>query len=153
MVHVLLGFMSHALPHFSELHRDNKLNNILLGREGLPMFHLYRFDFAPLRCIRMACDLLGPMGNEQCGVRDKWLAFLAIKDKKSILQPYKDNRFNAAFECASQVFHHKDDIIEFLDKIECTNRQLQSLKADINDNRVLSMIHALAVLFVKVTGI
>ena len=68
MVHVLLGFQNHASQFFSEIQKINKVQGVHLGRENLPEFHSYYSDFAPIRCIRKACDLLRPMGNERCGI-------------------------------------------------------------------------------------
>ena len=54
MVHVLLGMQSHSLPHFHDLHRENRLNEIYLGREALSEFQNFRYEFAPIRCVRLA---------------------------------------------------------------------------------------------------
>lgn len=152
MAHVLLGILYHAKANFYSQHKEHLSNNIKLGREKHGRFASYRYDFAPLRCVRMTCELLGPVGDQKNGVRDKWLAHLRSEDKKCLLQTYKDNRFNAAFECSALVLHHRDDIISLIQKLHTPNGAIISLQLDLEDTRVCSMIQAFAVLYVKVTG-
>ena len=92
------------------------------------------------------------MCNEKTGVRDKWLAHLRTRDTKCLLQTYRDNRFNAVFECPAAVLHHLHDIRSLLDLVDGSNWALWSLKADINDDSVVSMVHAFAIMYVKITG-
>ena len=92
------------------------------------------------------------MGNEKSGVRDKWLAFCRTQLKKNLVQFYKDNRFNAVFECSAGIHLHREDIVTFMGMLETLNLKIQSVHEDLKDPRVFSMVQAFAVTYVKVTG-
>ena len=72
--------------------------------------------------------------------------------KKSLIQHFKDNRFSATYECAAAVLHHHSDIISLMDKFESLNLKIRSVKEDLEDSRVHSMVHAFALAYVKLTG-
>lgn len=79
MAHALLGFLYHAKANFTKQAAEYKMDEVKLGREKS---QTWRQDFAPLRCVRTACDLAGPLGDEKCGIRDKWLAHLRAQEKE-----------------------------------------------------------------------
>ena len=97
-------------------------------------------------------DCLGPVGDEKNGVRDKWLAYCRQNKIKSTTEHYQDNRFNAVFQVAAEIHHHRAEISDFGQKLENSNLKVRSVLLDLTDPRVRSMIHAVAVVYVKVTG-
>ena len=75
----------------------------------------------------MACEVLGPRGDEKSGCRDAWIAFCALNEKPSVISSFKANRFNNLFEAAAALTYHRDDIITFLrDYMPDKNSKLQS---------------------------
>ena len=60
----------------------------------------------------MACECLGPNGDENNGARQQWLAYCDMKNKKSLIQSYRGNRFNNIFEEARHIMCHRNDIID-----------------------------------------
>lgn len=46
----------------------------------------------------MACDCLGPRGDEKNGCRDAWLAYCAtVTERQSTVSSFRENRFNNTF--------------------------------------------------------
>ena len=84
------------------------------------------------------------MPDEKSGVHNKWHAHFRVLGKKSLIQHFKDNRFNATYECAAAVLHHHGDIISLMDKFESLNLKIRSVKEDLEDSRIHSMVHAFA---------
>ncbi|KAL8585134.1 hypothetical protein ACOMHN_013150 [Nucella lapillus] len=156
MAHVLLGFHSYADKNFREQHRKYMDQNIRLGREASGAFLKFKREFPAHRLIRLASNSCGPVGDEKSGVQEKWLAYCRSTGTKSLLQSllqsYRDNRFNALFETAAQVHRHKQDLFAFLSMLENKNLMLQSVFEDLTDPRARSMVHALAVVYVHITG-
>ena len=73
----------------------------------------YRFcrrEVAAVRYIRMACEVLGPTGDEKSGCRDLRLAYSSMMELKSTIPSYKDNRFNSVFVAAVSILQHRMDI-------------------------------------------
>ncbi|GFO29846.1 hypothetical protein PoB_005635100 [Plakobranchus ocellatus] len=68
--------------------------------------------------LKDASDLFGPVGDHR-GVGNQWEAFCMERNFKSVIKPYKDNRFNGLFEVAAQVFHHHDDFLSILTSLKC----------------------------------
>jgi hypothetical protein len=56
-------------------------------------------------------DTFGPVGYH-LGLRDKWEAYCKLSGIKSTIGNYKDNRFNALFQAAAEVFTHIKDFLE-----------------------------------------
>ena len=53
----------------------------------------------------MACDILGPRGDDKNGFRQEWLAFCETElDRPSAITSFRDNRFNNAFQGESLYF-------------------------------------------------
>lgn len=67
-----------------------------MGRDSLPKFFRFKDNSEPsaVRLIRTVSEMLGPRGDEKNGVRQKWLAYLSIKNKPSKIINYRGNRFN-----------------------------------------------------------
>ena len=67
-----------------------------LGRDNLPVFQGFSHstESAVCRYIRMACDTIGPRGDEKCGCHSDWLAFCASHEKNSVITSFHGNHFN-----------------------------------------------------------
>ena len=55
------------------------------------------------------------------------------------------------FQVAAEIHHLRAEISDFGQKLENSNLKVRSVLLDLTDPRVRSMIHALAVIYVKVT--
>ena len=87
-------------------------NQERIGRDKLPRFsNWHSREAAAVRYIRMACEVLGPTGDEKSGCRDLWLAYCSMMELKSTIPSYKDNRFNSVFVAAVSILQHRMDII------------------------------------------
>ncbi|CAC5359998.1 unnamed protein product [Mytilus coruscus] len=116
--HVLLGFHNEITKLLKELAKQTPP----IGRDSLPKFSRFKHNSEPsfIRLIRMASEVLGPRGDEKNGARQEWLAYLALKQKSSMIINYRGNRENS-------------------------NDKLQSVLADIKCPDVLSHVSAIAI--------
>ena len=85
-------------------------------------------------------------------MRENWLAHCRLEWGKRLVQSYRDNRFNGLFETTAQIHHHRHDIVSFIPKLDKPNLKVRSVLEDMSDMRVGSMLHAVAVVYVPVTG-
>lgn len=129
-------------------------NQERIGRDKLPRFsNWHSREAAAVRYIRMACEVLGPTGDEKSGCRDLWLAYCSMMELKSTIPSYKDNRFNSVFVAAVSILQHRMDIISFLqDYMPTRNQKLESVLQDAISEEVNIFVGALAMLFYRVTG-
>ncbi|KAK7502607.1 hypothetical protein BaRGS_00006182 [Batillaria attramentaria] len=123
-----------------------------LGRESVGVYRRFGKEFPAKRCARLAAGLFGPVGDEKSGCRHLWRAHCRTTGIKSLTGSYKDNRFNCLFDTCAQVFCHRQDILQFGCKISKQNLMLRSVLLDLGDARVRSMVHALALALVLITG-
>ena len=100
----------------------------------------------------MVSDILGPNGDERCGVRDKWMAFCHRRKIKSYISDYRDNRFNSSFRGAAELIHHHKDILMLENYIDSPNKKIQSVLLDIKDTRIVTFVQALALVYVKISN-
>ena len=118
-------------------------------------FRLYRSsEAASSRLIRTASDVLGPRGDEKSGCCAEWQAFCEEEGMKSHMTSYRGNRFNSFFEGAVAIVHHEEHIKTFFCQgfLSHTNLKLQSVEADINDPRLVALLCAVGLLYLRVTG-
>ncbi|XP_070191321.1 uncharacterized protein [Littorina saxatilis] len=152
--HYLLGLSRACETAFKEVERD--LSAVGLGRDGLAKFSGFKSsaENASSRLIRLTCDVLGPRGDEKNGCRLEWQGFCDLEGKKSKMTSYRANRFNCYFEGAAAIVHHKQDIINFFNKggVSHSNLKLESVEADLHDQRLVALLAALGVLYFRVTG-
>lgn len=67
--HFLLGLSSKTNTAFKEIQAERQEERI--GRDSHPQFKKYATsEAAAVRYIRMACEVLGPRGDEKNGCRD-----------------------------------------------------------------------------------
>ena len=108
MAHVLLGFHNYVKPGMKELETELVQANGPIGRDKLPVFKFWsKKEMVIERVLRTTADVFGPVGDHH-GVRDRWEAHCSTSGVKSLIGNYRDNRFNALFETAAEVFHHHD---------------------------------------------
>ncbi|XP_076470372.1 uncharacterized protein LOC143300520 [Babylonia areolata] len=106
-----------------------------------------------LRFVRMACDTLGPRGDEQCGCHQLWIMFCSnLQEKPSAITSFRGNRFNNLFSAAAGLIHHRDDIIQFFRRRPPSNLKQTSVEADAKCDAVNTMVLGLAVMYIYITG-
>ena len=99
-VHFLLGLGSTSDKTLKGVQAELKEDRI--GRDRNPLFQRYSVTEAAAVCnICMACEVLGPKGDEKNGCQDAWLAYCPISSQTSLVTSFKGNRFNNLFEAAS----------------------------------------------------
>ena len=152
MAHVLLGFHRYVIKDLRGYEKDLAENHGPLGRDSLPQFKYWKkFEAVVERVVRTTADAFGPVG-EHIGVRDKWEAHCKWNGIKSIVGNYRDNRFNALFQTAAEVFVHRKSFLEVLETVEKPNNKLQSVKVDLEDVVIKTLLQGLGLFYVKVTG-
>ena len=123
-----------------------------LGRDKDPQFSNFQKEkSATVRLIRMACEILGPRGDQKNGCREQWKTFC----EGSKIPSFKGNRFNCFFEAADVIiFHFQRLKLFFTSGIlhENPNRKVQSVSLDIQDKSLMSFVSCLALMFLKITG-
>ena len=63
------------------------------------------------------------------------------------------NRFNNFFEGSAALYHHRKEIINIFANYKVSlNLKLDSVKCDIESSKVQGLLHALGIIFFKVTG-
>ena len=149
MAHVLLGFHKNVISEVQKLQKDLEEHESL-GRDALNRFAQWRQQSIPERVAYNASSVFGPVGDYR-GARDVWESHCSLHGIKSKISNYKDNRFNGLFETCAQVYHHKKDFLYVLSSRN-SNALLQSIKADLEDPKVVVFIQAMGILFLQVTG-
>ena len=151
--HFLLGASTAAEKGLVQATKDMGLEGCL-GRDNLPVFQGFSrsTESAVCRYIRMACDTIGPRGDEKCGCHSDWLAFCASHEKTSIITSYRGNRFNNLFTAAAGLIHHREDILNFFDLRQPSNLKQRSVHADVASDELNIMLLAVALVYVYFTG-
>lgn len=154
MAHVLLGFMSYCKKRLDENQKSVEEEGEKFGRDASNEFRFFTREVAAFRIVRMMSELTGPIPDEKNGVRDKWEAYCLHAGVKSLIGNYKDNRFNAAFEVAAQVHYHRTHFKELLEIYLTTNKNknVRSVRLDLNDDKLMVIVQALSIVYVKITG-
>ncbi|XP_064648481.1 uncharacterized protein LOC135500761 [Lineus longissimus] len=150
-VHVLLGFHSNTVAALKPL--EAEISEELghgLGMKGKDMFKDWKSKPAVERIALSASQIFGPEGD-YLGLRDKWEAHCQHENIKSCIESYKDNRFNGLFAVAAQIVAHRSDFIKVLEAVEKPNKKLQAVLADLKCDIIVTLLHALGIIFVKVT--
>ena len=151
--HFLLGLSTAADKALKKVAAEMDLNG-RLGRECIPAFQFYKSqDSSPCRYIRMACDTLGPRGDEQCGCHQLWIMFCNnLLERPNAITSFRGNRFNNLFSAAAGLIHHREDIIQFFQRRPPSNLKQKSVEADARCDALNTMVLGLAVMFVYFTG-
>lgn len=152
MAHVLLGFHSYCKPEIKQLETEIVETDGPIGRDNLSVFRTWgKKETFPERAVRTTADVFGPCG-EHIGVRDRWDAYTSEKGIKSLIGNYRDNRFNALFQTAAEVFFHKNDFIHVLKTVKTPNLKLKAVLADLESNEVMALLQCLGLFYIKLTG-
>ena len=132
--HFLLG-MSHSCD--TALKMKEKELGVKLGRDALPKFQ----RFSPSETATSRC-------------RAEWVAFCEERDITSCVTNYRSNRFNNFFQSAAAIVHHHDQMKTFFTNgyLSHTNLKIESVAADLQDDNLMSLVCAVALLFIHVTG-
>ena len=151
--HFLLG-LSSACEKVIKTYQKDKGKDFQFGRDKEPKFLRFHSAENPAsRYIRLACDILGPRGDEKSGCKDSWDAFCSMQDVKSEVTSFRGNRFNNLFQAAASLHHHRDGIINFLKNyMPGLNLKQESVLYDAECNSVDVLIIALGIMYHKVTG-
>ena len=150
--HFLLGLSSTSDKTLKGVYAELKEDRI--GRDPNPRFQRYSVtEAAAVRYIRMACEVLGPRGDEKNWCRDAWLAYCSMSSQPPLVTSFKGNRFNNLFEAASALHFHRQHIVEFFTiYMADRNQKLESVLNDAESDSVAVYVLALALMYHKVTG-
>jgi len=85
-------------------------------------------------------------GNKKSGVGGHFQTYLAEIDKTNQMISFRGHRFNHLFNAAGTIYHHKDDITDFLDKWSSPNDLLNSISFDIREPVYITGIRALGLI-------
>lgn len=154
MAHVLLGFHSYAMKDLMKQQERLVLDGGKLGRDADARYWKFGKTLAAQRMVLHTSDLFGPVG-EHHGMKNVWTAACKQKGNLSKLTYYKDNRFNGLFQCSSETIYHRRELTEMLTaqkEIKEANLKLVSLLIDLECERTITIVQALAVMYLKVTG-
>lgn len=149
--HFLLGMSEECKKATAKLEKDGGQR---LGRDQLPKFRNFQSasESSVFRYVRLACDCLGPRGDEKNGCRDMWEAYCLMTDRASAITSFRGNRFNNLFEAAAAVHYHRSDILDFLQSLPTLNLKLASIVEDNQSEEIDCQLIALGLLLYRVTG-
>ncbi|KAL8559167.1 hypothetical protein ACOMHN_048414 [Nucella lapillus] len=125
-----------------------------IGRDQYPQYSRFSTpEAAAVRYIRMACEVLGPRGDQKSGCRDAWIAYCSMTGRQSVISSFKANRFNNLFQAAAALHFHRPDIIRFfVEFIPERNSKLTSVLFDAESEKVSVYVLSLALVYLRVTG-
>lgn len=153
--HFLLGASRACELSLKAIEADITKESGPLGRDKEARFARYnKTETATSRLLRLASDVTGPRGDDKNGCRAEWLAHCAEHNVKSCMTSYRSNRFNCFFKSAAAIIYHQAHLQDLFDsrRLSHTNGKLESVSADCRDVRLLSLVCAVALLYLKVTG-
>jgi hypothetical protein len=152
MAHVLRGFHTNSADALKEIQSELAVDGTKIGRDNLPVFNHWKKEVAASRAIRTTCETFGPAGDH-LGLRDIWEAQCAATATKSIISNYRDNRFNNYFENAAQISHHRHEFLHILSSLNTdVNLKIKAVHADLKCPLVTTMLQALGLIYLLVTG-
>ena len=86
--HFLLGQSSKSNNTLTAIEKEQDESRI--GTDLEPQFQCFSTpEAAAVGYICMACEVLGPRGDEKSGCRDAWIAFCALNEKPSVTEASK----------------------------------------------------------------
>ena len=150
--HFLLGLCTNSEKVLAELEKEQGT----LGRDLSPIFKNWgSSDFCSSRFIRTASDCFGPRGDEKSGCREYWLAYCSQKGIQSRITSYRSNRSNNFYASAAALYHHRADIVDFLEsnfEYSELNLKLKSVLADAKSEEIMCLTRTVGLLFYTVTS-
>ncbi|KAI8515682.1 hypothetical protein Bbelb_064950 [Branchiostoma belcheri] len=103
------------------------------GATGAETFFLSQGESGAHRLVRV-CKAFSHTGAcEKSGHPKEFEAFLqpCVPAKVNKLISFRGERFNVLFKNGGATYHHKDDLLAYLDTCEAPNRLLQAVRADL----------------------
>ena len=117
MAHVLLGFHRYVCKDIKDLESGIVSDIGPIGRDELSVFMFWKTKGTVVeRLLKTVSDVFGPSSDHH-GLCETWEAHCATTGTKLLIGNYKDNRFNALFQTAVEIFLHRSnfkDILEFV---------------------------------------
>ncbi|KAK7095511.1 hypothetical protein V1264_006907 [Littorina saxatilis] len=143
--HFLLGLASEIKKTLAE--EDKTRPEIPPGFRRAGECLVYRF-------IRLACDCLGPRGDDKNGCRDTWLAYCAtIAQRPSTISSFRENRFNNTFQGAASLHYHRQEVQDCLEiYLPHRNQKVQTVVTDSKDETTDVHLVALGLIYFRITG-
>ncbi|XP_041481824.1 uncharacterized protein LOC121428993 [Lytechinus variegatus] len=142
--HLVLNLQEYSASALCEWEKV-EANEGKLGREKQVLWNRSKTESASLLAVRSFCNLLGPDCDEQSGLTEEFKTIV----QKSSLVAYRGNRFNVPFHNSAAVYHHISDfhtLCASLDSKREGNMYVKSLKADFDDDIVVSGIRAMGII-------
>ncbi|KAK3605385.1 hypothetical protein CHS0354_036292 [Potamilus streckersoni] len=99
----------------------------------------------------MTSETQRPVGDH-LGLRDRWEAYCTDKVIKSTIGNYRDNRFNGLFQTADEILIHRLDFQTVIGTVNAPNKKILSVDADLKSDHIVTMLLALGLIYVRVTG-
>ena len=81
-----------------------------------------------------------------------WKSYLGEQNQENRLVTFRGNRFNITFFDGGALYHHKDDVRNFLESLSDQNSLLESIGFDINEPAFLAGARALGIIDKIITG-
>ncbi|KAI8509787.1 hypothetical protein Bbelb_122150 [Branchiostoma belcheri] len=105
------------------------------GATGAETFFPSQGESGAHRLVRAVCKAFSHTGAcEKSGHPKEFEAFLqsCVPAKVNKLISFRGERFNVLFKNGGATYHHKDDLLAYLDTCEAPNRLLQAVRADLS---------------------
>ena len=106
--------------------------------------------------VRMACKCFARGGDEKNGIYKDFNTYLQRNENpnkwKNLLTPFKGNRFNILFQNAAALFFLHEDMKNFFSLHSPTNNLHRNLLDSLNNDKLLSIVKAFALLCKLVTS-
>ena len=142
-----------ALVKWERLASGCEDGTAMIGMASLAKFKYWNFTTSHTqRFIKSVCDTFsgGRHANEQVGIPETFRAYL--NGKKMNLKDFVGNRFNILFENGAAVFHHRNDVRDVLEQVGKTNKMYDAIKADLDEEIIISATRALGIVHVHITA-
>ncbi|KAI8498161.1 hypothetical protein Bbelb_241050 [Branchiostoma belcheri] len=105
------------------------------GATGAETFFPSQGESGAHRLVRAVCKAFSHTGAcEKSGQPKEFEAFLqpCVPAKVNKLISFRGERFNVVFKNGGATYHHKDDLLAYLDTCEAPTRLLQAVRADLS---------------------
>ncbi|XP_066266664.1 myosin-10-like [Branchiostoma lanceolatum] len=174
-LHALIGFATYSDEALTKLEEVWRKQYGPLGVEDLAEFqdgsgeYAWKHqDSATQRLIRTACDAVAPGGNQQAGRIQEFKDYLQLTLNKRIedgeepenappavtrLKPFRANRFNILFDCASKLYFHSQDLKDMFHGgyVKAGNKLLRAVLADVESEPLIAGCRALGLIDFHIT--
>ncbi|XP_060585907.1 uncharacterized protein LOC132741695 [Ruditapes philippinarum] len=114
--------------------------------------HAYGAESGSFRLLRTAAKAFTKRGSDKAGVHSYFETYLAGKGIKNRMVTFHGHRINVAFHDGAAVYHHRNEIKEFLECWPEKNGLLKCIAFDINEMVYLSGCRAMGIFDKLCTG-